>query len=64
MTMAIVFQSKTILYLNSVTQGSSGCVGRHKTDKLLDRKTLPVIIGWLKRNDEAAVVSFPKTGVF
>lgn len=25
------------------------CVGRHKTIKLLDRKTLPVIIGWLKR---------------
>lgn len=35
------------------------CVGRHKTIKLLDRKTL-LIIGWLTGNDEAAAVGFPK----
>lgn len=30
-------QSKTMLYLNSVTQENSGCVGRrHKTVKLLE----------------------------
>lgn len=36
------------------------CMGRHKTIKLLDRKTLPVIIGWLTVSDEATVVGFPR----
>lgn len=56
-------QSKTMLYLNSVTQENSGCVGRrHKTVKLL--KSLLLIIGWLAENHEAAVAGFPKICLF
>lgn len=52
-------QSITILYLNSVTQGRSGCVrGDTRQVKLLDRQTLPVITGWLTGNFEAAVIGF------
>lgn len=48
-----------MLYLNSVTQENSGCVGRkHKTVKLLE--TLLLIIGWLAGNHEAAVSGFPQ----
>ena len=39
-------ESITILYSNSVTRGRSGCVGRHKTVKLLDRKN-PTSDHWL-----------------
>lgn len=52
-------QSKTMLYLNSVTQENSGCVGRrHKTQAAT--KSLLLLIGWLAGNHEAAVAGFPK----